>query len=69
MNREGSFKLKTYWKPAKQKLLFPRVKYYRCEHVLVKLIDSWKYALDEDNFAGTLLIDLSKYFIVCYMVY
>ncbi len=27
-----------------------------CEHVLVKLIDSWKYALDEDNFARTLLI-------------
>ncbi len=33
-----------------------------CEHVLVKLIDSWKYAVDEDNFAGTLLIDLSKAF-------
>ncbi len=33
-----------------------------CEHVLVKLIDSWIYALDEDNFAGTLLIDLSKAF-------
>ncbi len=37
-------------------------KKYGCEHVLVKLIDSWKYALDEDNFAGTLLIDLSKAF-------
>ncbi len=37
-------------------------KKYGCELVLVKLIDSWKYALDEDNFAGTLLIDLSKAF-------
>ncbi len=40
----------------------PVEKKYGCEHVLVKLIDSWKYALDEDNFAGTLLIDLSKAF-------
>ncbi len=37
-------------------------KKYGCEHVLVKRIYSWKYALDEDNFAGTLLIDLSKAF-------
>ncbi len=37
-------------------------KKYGCEHVLVKLIDSWRYALDEDNFSGTLLIDLSKAF-------
>ncbi len=37
-------------------------KKYGCEHVLVKLINLWKYALDEDNFAGTLLIDLSKAF-------
>ncbi len=37
-------------------------KKYGCEHGLVKLIDSWKCALDEDNFAGTLLIDLSKAF-------
>ncbi len=36
-------------------------KKYGCEHVLVKLINSWKYALDEDNFAGTLLIDYSLY--------
>ncbi len=37
-------------------------KKYGCEHVQVKFIDSWKYALDEDNFTGTLLIDLSKAF-------
>ncbi len=37
-------------------------KKYRCEHVLVKLIDSWKYVLDNDKFVGTLLIDLSKAF-------
>ncbi len=30
--------------------------------MLVKLIDSWKYALDNDKFVGTLLIDLSKVF-------
>ncbi len=37
-------------------------KKYGCEHVLVKLIDSWNYALDNDKFVGTLLIDLSKAF-------
>ncbi len=31
-------------------------------HVLVKLIDSWKYALDNDKLVGTLLIDLPKAF-------
>ncbi len=30
--------------------------------MLVKLIDSWKYAIDNDKFVGTLLIDLSKAF-------
>ncbi len=35
---------------------------YGCEHVLVKLIDSLKYKLDNDIFVGTLLIDLSKAF-------
>ncbi len=27
-------------------------KKYGCEHVLGKLINSWKYALDEINFAN-----------------
>ncbi len=35
---------------------------YGTEHVLIKLIDSWKYALDNDNFVGTVLMDLSKAF-------
>ncbi len=38
------------------------MKKYGCEHILIKLIDSWKYALDEDHFAGTWLIDLPKAF-------
>ncbi len=37
-------------------------KKYGCEHVLVKLIDSWKYSLDNDKFVGPSLIDLSKAF-------
>ncbi len=37
-------------------------KKYSTEHVLIKLIDSWKYALDNDNFVGTVLMDLSKAF-------
>ncbi len=30
--------------------------------MFVKLIHSWKYALGNDKFVGTLLIDLSKAF-------
>jgi hypothetical protein len=37
-------------------------KKYSCEHLLIKLIDSWKFSLDENNFAGTILMDLSKAF-------
>ncbi len=37
-------------------------KTYGCEHVLLKIIDLWKHALDSNNFAGTILIDLSKAF-------
>ncbi len=33
-----------------------------CEHVLLKVIDLWKNALDSNNFAGTILIDVSKAF-------
>ncbi len=37
-------------------------KKYGCEHVLLKVIDLWKNTLDSNNFAGTILIDLSKAF-------
>ncbi len=35
---------------------------YGCEHVLIKLVDSWKNALDDNQFAGTILIDLHNAF-------
>ncbi len=35
---------------------------YGCEYVLLKVIDLWKNALDSNNCAGTILIDLSKAF-------
>ena len=37
-------------------------KKYGCEHVLIKLIDSWKRALDQDKFVGAIFMDLSKAF-------
>ncbi len=37
-------------------------KNYGTEHVLIKLIDSWKCALDENKFVGTVLMDISKAF-------
>ncbi len=33
-------------------------KKYGTEHVLIKLIDSWKYAVDNNNFVGIVLMDL-----------
>ncbi len=33
-------------------------KMHGCEHALLKVIDLWKNALDSNNFAGTILIDL-----------
>jgi hypothetical protein len=35
---------------------------YSCEHVLVKLLDSWKKALDSNKFVGVMSMDLSKAF-------
>ncbi len=35
---------------------------YGTEHVLIKLIDSWKFVLDNNNFVGTIPMDLSKTF-------
>ncbi len=37
-------------------------KKYGTEHVLIKLIDSWKFALNDKKYAGTVLMDLSKAF-------
>ncbi len=35
-------------------------KKYGTEHILIKLIDSWKFVPDENKYAGTVLMDLSK---------
>ncbi len=42
-----------------EKLCAYRTK-YGTEHVIIKLIESWKFALDENKYAGTVLMDLSK---------
>ncbi len=34
--------------------------------MFVKLIDPWKYALDNDKSLSTLLIDLSKVYLIVY---
>ncbi len=52
--------MRAYFENIFNNLLCAHRKMYGGEHVLVKLIDSWKYALDNDKFVGTLLIDLSK---------
>ena len=37
-------------------------KSYSCDHILIKIVDKWKWALDNDEFVGTVLMDLSKAF-------
>ena len=37
-------------------------KSYSSNHVLIRLIESWKKSLDQKNFAGAVLMDLSKAF-------
>ena len=54
--------LQEYFISIFDKMLCAYRKKYGTEHVLIKLIDSWKYALDENKFVGTVLMDLSKAF-------
>ena len=51
-----------YFRKIFHQMLCAYRKRYGCQHVVVKLIDSWKQALDNDMFAGALLMDLSKCF-------
>ncbi len=51
-----------YFKDIFNVLLCAYRKKYGCQHVLVKVLDKWKKALDNNEFAGALLIDLSKAF-------
>lgn len=37
-------------------------KRYSCDHALIKVVDSWKRALDENKFVGVISMDLSKAF-------
>ncbi len=54
--------LKEYFKNIFNKLLCAYRKRYGCNHVVIKLIEEWKAALDTNLFAGTILMDLSKAF-------
>ncbi len=51
-----------YFKTIFNEMLCAYRKKYGCNHLIVKLIESWKFALDKGLFAGTILMDLSKAF-------
>ncbi len=55
-------KLMEYFKSIFNDMLCAYRKKYGTDYVLIKLIDSWKCALDENKFVGTVLMDLSKAF-------
>ena len=42
--------------------LSPYRKCYSSNHVLLRLIENWEKSLDNKNFVGTVLMDLSKCF-------
>ncbi len=54
--------LMEYFTSIFDNMLCAYCKKYGTEHVLIKLIDSWKYALDNHNVVRTILMDLSKSF-------
>lgn len=54
--------LMEYFKDIFNDLLCAYRKKYSTEHLLIKLLDSWKWALDNDLFCGTILMDLTKAF-------
>ncbi len=54
--------LMEYFTSIFHNMLYAYRKKYGTEHVVIKLTDSWKYALDNHNFVGTILMDLSKAF-------
>ena len=51
-----------YFDTLFNKMLCAYRKKYACDHILIRLIDLWKWSLDRDQFVGTLLMDLSKAF-------
>ena len=51
-----------YFKAIFHNMLCAYRKSYGCDHILIKIVDQWKWALDNDEFVGTVLMDLSKAF-------
>ena len=51
-----------YFDSLFNKMLCAYRKKYACDHILIRLIDMWKWSLDRDDFVGTILMDLSKAF-------
>ncbi len=54
--------LMEYFKSIFNEMLCAYRKKYGTEYVLITLINSWKFALDENKYASTVLMDLSKAF-------
>ena len=54
--------LSDYFKTIFHDMLCAYRKLYGCDHILIKIVDKWKWALDNDEFVGTVLMDLSKAF-------
>ena len=51
-----------YFNNILSNFLFAYRKRYSCQHVLLRLIETWRKCLDENSLVGTILMDLSKAF-------
>ena len=54
--------LSSYAESFLSKFISAYRKSYSSNHVLLRLIENWKKSLDNKNFVGTVLMDLSKAF-------
>lgn len=54
--------LMEYFKDIFNDFLCAYRKKYSTDHLLINMLDSWKWALDNDLFCGTILMDLTKAF-------
>ncbi len=61
--------LMAYFKDIVDPVLCSYGNKYGTEHVLIKLINSWTYALDNDKCVGTTLMDLSRPLIAYHLAF
>ena len=58
-----------YFEHILSPLLSAYRKGYSCQHVILRLTELWRNALDNNKYMGTIAMDCQKLLIVCHMVF